>query len=169
MKAAAVLGIGVAQPLWDVPYDLILDLRHSLVRVQCKWASIRGNVIEVRCRRCRRGPDGFVHRGYESHEIDAIAAYCAELDRCFLIPHALAVGQVGVSLRLTPTRNRQRLKVHWAEDYEFGATLRRLGPIAQLGERLHGMQEAGGSSPPGSINQSKLHCSVVDAARVPQS
>ena len=81
-----MLGIGVAQPLCDDPYDLILDLRHSLVRVQCKWASIRGNVIEVRCRRCRRGPDGFVHRGYESHEIDAIAAYCAELDRCFLIP-----------------------------------------------------------------------------------
>ena len=28
----------------------------------------------------------------------------------------------------------------------------RIGAIAQLGERLHGMQEVGGSIPPGSTN-----------------
>jgi hypothetical protein len=31
------------------------------------------------------------------------------------------------------------------------------GAIAQLGERLHGMQEVGGSIPPGSTNFPKLH------------
>ena len=37
------------------------------------------------------------------------------------------------------------------------AALRR-GAIAQLGERLHGMQEVGGSIPPGSTNLFKdLH------------
>jgi hypothetical protein len=156
VKVAALLGIGVAKPLWDVPYDLILDLPGTLIRVQCKWAVVRGEVVDVRCRRCRRGSNGFIHRGYDADEIDAVAAYCAELDRCFLIPQAIAVGQIGVSLRLTPTRNNQRRKIHWAENFEFGATLQRLGPIAQLGERLHGMQEAGGSSPPGSINQGQL-------------
>jgi hypothetical protein len=134
-KAAAVLGIGAAKPLWDVAYDLILDLPTGLARVQCKWALVRGEVVEIRCRRCRRGPEGLIHRGYEDGEIDSIAAYCAELDRCFLLPHSLSVGRKAVHLRLAPTRNNQRRKVHWADDYDFGATLGGLGPIAQLGER----------------------------------
>jgi hypothetical protein len=32
------LGVGVFQPLGDERYDLILDLRPDLLRVQCKWA-----------------------------------------------------------------------------------------------------------------------------------
>jgi hypothetical protein len=37
------LGIGVARPLADQFYDLIFDLGHLLVRVQCKWARARKN------------------------------------------------------------------------------------------------------------------------------
>jgi hypothetical protein len=55
-----------------------------------------------------------------------------------------------IQLRLAPTRNNQRELVNWAADYEFAAKLERLGAIAQLGERLHGMQEVAGSIPAGS-------------------
>ena len=97
---AAKLGYGVARPLDDERYDLILDL------------------------------------GSELGEIDAIAAYCAELDACYLLPLALSVGRAAVQLRLSPTRNNQRRRINWAKDYEFGATLTLSpGPIAQLGER----------------------------------
>jgi hypothetical protein len=144
-------GLGVFQPLGDERYDLILDLRPELCRVQCKWAVRHGDVVIIRTRRCRRGPEGFIHRGYEAGEIDAIAAYCAELDRSYLLPLEMSVGRALVQLRLAPSRNNQKLRINWARDYEFGATLQRLrGPIAQLGERLRGTQEAGGSSPPGS-------------------
>jgi hypothetical protein len=37
--AALELGIGVYRPLADERYDLILDLRPKLLRVQCKWAA----------------------------------------------------------------------------------------------------------------------------------
>ena len=36
--------------------------------------------------------------------------------------------------------------------------LRFYGAIAQLGERLHGMQEVGGSIPPGSTSLRRLRC-----------
>src|SRR5437899_6382612 len=71
-------GIGVARPLDDAPYDLILDLGPKLIRVQCKWAVRRGGVVVIRTRRCRRGRVGHIHRSYGAHEIDAIAAYCPD-------------------------------------------------------------------------------------------
>ena len=38
------------------------------------------------------------------------------------------------------------------EDFEFGARLAHLGAIAQLGERLDGIQKVAGSSPAGSTS-----------------
>jgi hypothetical protein len=148
---ALKLGAGVFQPLGDERYDLILDLRPALLRVQCKWAARSGDVVSIRTRRCRRGPDGLIHRSYEVGEIDAIAAYCAELGRCYLLPLEMSIGRATVQLRLAPSRNNQRLRINWARDFEFGATLQRLyGPIAQLGERLSGTQKVAGSIPAGS-------------------
>jgi hypothetical protein len=149
--AALELGVGVARPQFDERYDLILDTRPALLRVQCKWAVRHGAVILVRCRRCRRGRNGFIHRGYENGEIEMIAAYCADVDRCYLLPLELSVGRAAVQLRLTPSRNNQKAGINWAREYEFGATLSRLlGPIAQLGERRDGIAKAAGSSPAGS-------------------
>jgi PD-(D/E)XK endonuclease len=134
-KAAVLFGVVVSRPTQDAPYDLVFDLRSKLLRVQCKWAVLDGDVVTVRCRRCRRGPEGFIHRGYVRGEIDAIAAYCQELDTCYLLPLEMSIGRAAVSLRVTPPRNNQRRKIHWAGDYELVATLTAPGPIAQLGER----------------------------------
>jgi hypothetical protein len=147
----ATLGVGVSRPLDDEAYDIILDLKPGLVRVQCKWAQRKGEVIIVRCRRCRRGPEGMIHRGYDADEIDAVAAYCADLKRNFLLPKSMSVGRTNVQLRLGPCRNNQRTGINWAQDFELEATLKTFrGPIAQLGERQRGTLEAAGSSPAGS-------------------
>lgn len=151
---ATRLGLGVFVPLGDERYDLILDLRPRLLRVQCKWAVRRGEVVQVRMRRCRRGPEGFIHRTYEPGEIDAVAAYCDELRTCYLLPTEMSIRRNLVQLRLSPSRNSQERLINWARDYEFEATLPRLrGPIAQLGERLSGTQKVAGSSPAGSIEK----------------
>jgi hypothetical protein len=127
---AADLGVGVFKPLTDGErYDLIFDLRPKLVRVQCKWASLVGDVLIVRCRRCRRTRDGLLHRVYTADEIDAIAAYASDLGRCFFFPFELLEGRTTLQLRLAPSRNNQRLRVNWAEDFELGARLTALlGP-----------------------------------------
>jgi hypothetical protein len=148
--AALRLGVGVFKPLTDGErYDLIFDLRPQLLRVQCKWARRHGNVIIVRCYSARRNREGLVRRLYSSDEIDAIAAYCPDVDRCYLLPLELAL-KAAPQLRLAPTKNNQESKINWAKDFEFAATLDRLGAVAQLGERQRGTLEARGSSPLGS-------------------
>jgi hypothetical protein len=55
--------------------------------------------------------------------------------------------------QLGPTGNNQAASLNSASDFEFAATLGRLGAIAQLGERLLGMQKVAGSSPAGSTKR----------------
>ena len=44
-----------------------------------------------------------------------------------------------IQLRLGPTKNNQTIGVHWADDFEFAATLAQpQGAVAQLGERRAG-------------------------------
>jgi hypothetical protein len=132
---AADLGIGVWSPSTVERYDLIFDLRPQLVRVQCKWASRIGDVAVVRCCRNRRNRDGLLRQYYSAEEIDAYAAYCADVDKCYFLAIEEFEGYRSIQLRLAPTRNNQALGVRWAKDYEFAATLGRLGAVAQLGER----------------------------------
>ena len=81
-----------------------------------------------------------------------IAAYCLELDRCFLIPIELAEAKPTIQLRIAPTLNNQKRRINWADDFDFAATLRRhQGAVAQLGERQSGTLEVRGSIPLGSI------------------
>ena len=154
---AIKLGIDVYRPVGEGGrYDMIFEIDERLVRVQCKWATLCKNVIVIRCYSSRRGPTGFINRAYSSREIDAVAAYSPDLDRCYFIPISRIDGRPTVHLRVAPTRNNQSLRINWAKDYEFAATLGAHGAIAQLGERLHGMQEVAGSSPAGSTEEGVL-------------
>jgi PD-(D/E)XK endonuclease len=129
IHAAVKLGIGVFKPIMDERYDLVFDLRHQLVRVQCKWAMRQGEIVVVPCYSNRRGPAGMIRRSYTNGEIDAFAAYCDELKTCYFIPIDRFPRRSAVSLRLSPARNNQRTGINWAEDFEFEATLGRLlGP-----------------------------------------
>jgi hypothetical protein len=108
------------------------------VRVQCKWATRHGELVLVRCYSNRRARTGLVRRLYTAQEIDAFAAYCLELDRCFFMPIDRFPTHE-IRLRLSPPRNNQRRGIHWADDFDFAATLRNhQGAVAQLGERRAG-------------------------------
>ena len=119
---AQKLGIPVLWPLTEhLRYDLGLELGGRLCRVQCKWASLEGDIVAIRIRTSRRGPNGFVTSVYSADEIDWIAAYCDALNRCFLIPVDVIDGRGSLHLRLAPPRNGQRAALHFADDYDFGA------------------------------------------------
>ena len=143
---AVRLGIGVSRPLADERYDLIFDMRPGLLRVQCKCAHLAGGVLRVNTGGSWYSPGrGYVRSTYTGDEIDAIAAHNADLGRSYLLPVSEVSGQRQVHLRIEETQNRQRAAINWAAEYEFP------GAIAQLGERLTGSQEVGGSNPPSSI------------------
>ena len=121
---AARCGIGVLRPLTDGhPYDLIFE------------------VAAVRCRRIAGG--GVSRTTYSTDEVDDVAAYCAELDRCFAVPITKFGESGGLYLRLSEPRNGQKAGLHFADEHRIGA-------IAQLEERSAGSRQVGGSSPPSS-------------------
>jgi hypothetical protein len=125
ITAAAIrLGVGVYKPVSDGERcDLIFECDGRLLRVQCKWAPRRGDVEVVRCRSCRRTRDGIRHRAYTPSEVDAIAAYCPDLDCCFYLSADRFDGHPELLLRIAPCRNNQRLGINWAEDFAFDARL----------------------------------------------
>ncbi len=142
---AARLGLSVLKPLTEhEPYDLAFDLGFKILRVQCKWARRENDVVLIHIGKSRRSRNGFVRSTYREDQIDALAAYCQVLDRCYLLPIGMVAGRHAVHLRISAARNNQKAAVNFAADYELGA-------VAQLEERRHGMAEAEGSSPSSSI------------------
>jgi PD-(D/E)XK nuclease superfamily protein len=142
---AARLGMDVYRPVVEgCRCDLILGLGRRLLRIQCKWSRRHGDVIRVMIRTNRHTPNGYVHTKYTADEIDAVMAYCPDLGQCYFLPISMVAGRNCVYLRLAPTKNRQVAGIQWANRYEFP------GAIAQLGERLDGIEEAAGSSPASS-------------------
>jgi len=120
VHAAIKLGIGVFKPLTDGErYDVIFDLRPRLFRVQCKWAARTGDVIGVRCYSSRRRGASFQKRPYTCVEADAIVAFCADVDRCYVLPLSVFSGRSEVQLRLAPARNKQVAGIHWASQFEL--------------------------------------------------
>lgn len=119
---AARLGLSVLRPLTEhEPYDLAIDLCGRLLRVQCKWAGHNGDVVQIHVSRSRTNRRGNLRTLYRRGEIDALAAYCEDLDRCYLLPASIVVGRHMVHLRTSSPRNNQRAAINFASDYELGA------------------------------------------------
>ena len=150
--AAVKIGVDVYRPVGEGGRcDLVLGVGGSLLRVQCKWAARSGDVIVIRCYSARRSKGGkLITRRYSTAEVDAFAAYSADLDRCFLLPAELWAMRRLVQLRIGPTLNNQARGINCADDYDFAARLGALGAVAQLGERESGTLEVTGSIPVGS-------------------
>ncbi len=139
---ALKLGIPTLKPVAEhCRYDLALELDGKIARVQCKWASLKEGVVRVSLQSSWLAPHGYVRTTYDASEIDAVAAYCQELDQCYLLPVEAIAGMRLIYLRLEPTRNGQRAGLNWAADYTFP------GAVAQLEERYRGTVEARGSNP----------------------
>jgi hypothetical protein len=141
---AVRLGLVVLRPFPEGRrYDLVIDTDERLLRVQCKWGRRKGSVIVVMLTTCRHTPHGYVRSKYTADEIDGVAVYCHELDRCYFLPIDQVAGRSAIQLRLLPAANNQEAAINYAAEYEFGA-------IAQLGERVTGSHEVAGSSPASS-------------------
>ena len=106
---ATALGVSVMRPIVEHGrYDLVFEIGDQLLRVQCKWAALdeSAGVIRVNLQSCRHTPAGYVHTSYAAHEIDAVAVYCADLDRCYLLPVPLVAGRRAIHLRTSRTPQR---------------------------------------------------------------
>jgi prevent-host-death family protein len=149
VAAATELGIPVLRPVQEHGrYDLAFEIGDRILRVQCKWGALcdEGALIKVNLTSNWCTPSGYERRYYSEDEIDLVAVYCHDLDQCYLLPITLVAGRRTIQLRVTPPKNGQRACLNRAVDFELP------GAVAQLAERLHGMQQARGSSPLSSIS-----------------
>ncbi len=110
----------ILTPIGDhLRYDLVIDDEGRFLRVQCKAGRLRNGVVRfATCSIDSRSQKGrCVRRSYRG-EIELFGVYCPDNGKCYLVP----VGKVGINecfLRVTPPRNGQKTRIHWAEDYEI--------------------------------------------------
>jgi prevent-host-death family protein len=158
--AATRTGVVVLKPqIEHTRYDLVFDLGSRLLRIQCKWAGLDGDVVFIRLVASRYTRRGSIASTYAADEIDGVAAYCGELHRCFYVPIDRVAGRRAIQLRLRPPKNSQRASINLADEYTFP------GAVAQWEERRYGIPEGGGSSPPSSTGSAERQ-SGPDAVEV---
>jgi hypothetical protein len=118
-------GISVLIPFGEERYDLALDVRGQLVRVQCKTGRIRDGCVEFKtCVADIRRPLG--DGGYHG-QIEAFAVYSPQIQKAYFIPIAAVPGPTMARLRVEPTRNGQLHGIRWARDFEL--TSERMGAL----------------------------------------
>jgi PD-(D/E)XK endonuclease len=92
--AAVELGIPVLRPMAEHGrYDLGFEIGDRILRVQVKWGRLDEGaaVITASTESSWHTPGrGYVRRPYAEHEIDALAIYCGEIDRCYLLPQQIS-------------------------------------------------------------------------------
>ena len=78
--AAADLGIPVLRPMTEHGrYDLVFDVGGRLLKVQCKWGTLKAGVIRAQLAGCRVSPtQGYIRSTYDASEVDLIAIYVQE-------------------------------------------------------------------------------------------
>src|SRR5919201_2796340 len=85
----------------DRAHALRPDLRPqaTLVRVQCKYAPLKDDVVVVGVVSSRYNSSGQqIRTPYTADDVDAIAAYCEALDECYLVPIDLVEGTSQIQL-----------------------------------------------------------------------
>ena len=127
--AATKLGIPVLKPVAEHGrFDMGFEIGDHIYRVQVKTARLarKGTVLIICLHTSRTTPNGYVRARYLPDEIDLVAAYAPELERCYLLEAPLIVDRNAIQLRLEPPLNGQRAGINLASDYEFD------GAVAQL-------------------------------------
>lgn len=101
--------------------DLLAESRRGhIARLQVKSGRLRDGCVVSNCRSTDHGSGRKTYIG----QVDVLAIHVPEPDEQFVVPVAEACG-FEVRLRLTATRNNQRLRVRYARDYLLAAWVER--------------------------------------------
>ena len=120
-------GYRVLRPLSAASrYDLAIDNENgTLTRIQCKTGVLRQGRIVFRVYSVSgHHPAGKPYHG----QVDAFGVYCEATGRSYLVPLAvIPEHRVLVCLRVSPSRNGQRIGIHMANDSLLGLAQARAG------------------------------------------
>jgi hypothetical protein len=109
-------GYGLLLPLAEhAPFDLVAYKAGTFVRVQVKYRSAVGGVIELRFRTAWADRHGTHTLPMNKDEVDVVCVYCPETGACYYV--APRRFKEAVKLRIGATRNGQSKGVLRAEDF----------------------------------------------------
>lgn len=98
----------------DNRYDLVTEKNGIFKRIQVKYATPKGGTIEVRARSCNNY--NIIH--YSPKDIDIIAVYSPKQNKVYFVPLNGIKNRSTSTLRLEPTKNKQKKFIVMASNYE---------------------------------------------------
>ena len=110
-------GIQVSKPLVsDSRYDFIVDINHTLLRIQVKTASLEddGGYIQFKTCSTHTNTQRTIAHAYSSEDIDYFATFFE--NQCYVVPVDKTGGR-SFRLRLKPTKNGQVKNINFAENF----------------------------------------------------
>lgn len=112
-------GERVLKPLTDnARYDLALDRSGSLFRIQVKTGRVRNGCVNFNA--CSRSGDSGPRLVYAG-QVEAIAVYCPDNKKVYLVPIEIIGAKTTMSLRIAPSRNGQKKMIFPAHEFEVGS------------------------------------------------
>lgn len=117
LSALVRRGFAVLIPFGDGhPYDLVVDVAPgALIRIQCKTAWRKGGCMLFNCLSTDHGNGPQPYHG----RADMFGVYFPPENSVYLVPIE-EMGRGKGTLRLEATRNNQRRRIRFADDYEMG-------------------------------------------------
>jgi hypothetical protein len=103
-------GWGVLKPIGDrLPYDLVLDIGGSLIKIQVKsaWFDVRRNNYVVDTRRTKTNRRQMLRENYKLEDFDFAIIFIEELEVFYVLPCAVFINY-GSEIHLVEADKRQR-------------------------------------------------------------
>ncbi len=112
-------GLEVALPFGDnLPFDLIaVEPDFRLWKIQVKFARAHQGVIRVKNWRQSENTQRRYERIYTPAQVDVFAIYCPDTDLVYYVSQTEIGQRTTFYLRVTPTKNQQKVGIHWHNDY----------------------------------------------------
>ena len=96
-------------------FDLVAYRDHTFHRVQVKYRAAKAGAISMNFRSVWADRNGTHTKPSDKSQVDVVCIYCPDTDRCYYV-RPQDFGQ-SVTLRLSPSINRQVRGVHLAADF----------------------------------------------------
>ena len=97
------------------PFDLVAYNGTQFIRVQVKYRVAVGGKISLQFKSAWVDKHGLHTVRIDKSSIDVIGIYCPDSQKCYYLNPEQH--EVAVCLRLEPTRNHQRKRILWANEF----------------------------------------------------
>ena len=98
-------------------YDLIAEKNGKMLRVQVRYTSPRDEILPIKLASCWSDKHGAHVQKRKQEDFEVLAIYKKKKKKCYFILSSVFTNERQINLRLSPSKNNQKLRVRMADDY----------------------------------------------------